>query len=82
MEVMSLEEPPCNDTHHCSSFLPSSTVMSTCLKELSSQFPSLPLQVPIMTHEVWSEGNLGNITQKMPIDIFVKHGVIENIHIG
>lgn len=29
MEIMSLEEPPWIDTHHCSSFLPRSTVKST-----------------------------------------------------
>ena len=35
-----------------------------------------------MTHEVWSEGNMGDITQIMPIYISIKPGVIENIHIG
>lgn len=25
---------------------------------------------------------MGNITQTMPIDIFVKLGIVENIHIG
>jgi len=34
-----------------------------------------------MTHEVWSEWNMGNITQMMPIDISIKPGVIENVHI-
>jgi len=36
MEVMSLEEPPWNDTHHRSSFLPCPVVMSMCLAQLSS----------------------------------------------
>jgi len=56
--------------------------MSTSLKEFSSQFPSLPLLPPIMTHEVWSEGNLGNITQVMPIDISIKPNIFEHVHIG
>ena len=63
-------------------FLPGPTVMCTCLEEFSFQFPSLPLQTLIMTHEVWSEGNMGNITQTMPIDISIQLGVIENVHIG
>ena len=81
MEVMSLEEVPWNDTHHRSSFFPGPTVMYACLEEFSSQFPSLPPQTQIMTHEVWLEGNMGNITQTMPIDISVKPGVVENVYI-
>jgi len=81
MDVMSLEEPPWNDAHHRSSFFPSPMVMFTCLEEFSSQFPSLPLPTLIMTHEVWSKGKLGNITQMMPIDISINPGVVENVHI-
>ena len=51
--------------------------MFNVLEESSSPF--LPLAV---THEVWSEGNLGNITQTMPIDISFKPDVIEDSHIG
>jgi len=29
-----------------------------------------------------SEGNMGNITATMPLDIFVKPGIGENVHIG
>ena len=81
-EIMSLEEAPWNNTHHRSSFLTSPVVMSTFLEKFSSHFPSQPLQIPTMTHEFWSEGNMVNITQMMPIDISVKPGIIENIHIG
>lgn len=38
--------------------------------------------MPILIHEVFSEGNMGNITQTMPIDISIKPGIVENIHIG
>ena len=38
--------------------------------------------MPILTHEVLSEGNLKNITQTIPIDISVKSGIVENIHVG
>jgi len=52
MEIMSLEEAPWNDTHHCSSLLPGLEVMSTYLEEFSPHFPTQPLQMPTMTHEV------------------------------
>lgn len=55
--------------------------MSTNLEEFSSPFHSLPLLPPITTHEVCSEKNLGNITQMMAIDIYIKPGIIEHIHI-
>lgn len=82
MEIMSLKEAPWNDTHHCSSFLPGQGAMSTYLEKLSSHFLTQPLQTPIMTHEAWSEGTMGNIMQTMPIEISIKPSVIENVHIG
>jgi hypothetical protein len=33
-------------------------------------------------HDVFSEGNLSNISPTIPIDIFVKPGIVENVHIG
>ena len=82
MEVMPLEEPAYTDTRHHSSFLPYPAVMSTTYEESSSLFPSLPLPPLIMTLEVWLEGNLGNITQTMSIDISIKIGIVEHVHIG
>ena len=38
--------------------------------------------MPILTHEVLSEGNLSKITQTTPIDISIKPGIVENIHVG
>jgi hypothetical protein len=31
---------------------------------------------------VFSEGNLRNILPTIPLDISVKHGIVENVHIG
>jgi len=39
-------------------------------------------QNTILTHHVLSKGNMGNITETHPIDILVKPGIIENLHIG
>jgi len=41
-----------------------------------------PLKTPVLVHEVLSKGNMGNITPTMPLDISIKPGIVENIHIG
>jgi hypothetical protein len=38
--------------------------------------------VPESTHDVFIEGNLRNISPTIPIDISIKPGMIENVHIG
>ena len=79
---MSLEELPWGDGHHRSSFMPSLGAMTDCLERYATQVPSPPLQTPILMQEVFSEGNLSNITQTVPINISVKPGIVENIHVG
>jgi hypothetical protein len=39
-------------------------------------------QSPILTQDTISEGNLGNITSTVVIDISIKEGVVENINLG
>jgi len=79
-ELLSVDDLPWEDLHHRSSFLPepdhfendfSSIFTTDYVKE-----PQNPLQHPD------SELNLGNVSRKIPIDISVKPGIIENIHIG
>lgn len=82
IETMSLEELPWGNGHHRSSFIPSLGAMIYCLERYASQVPTPPLQTPILMHEVFSKGNLSNITQTIPINISVKSGVVENIHVG
>ena len=82
VETMSLEDLSWSDGHHRSSFMPGLGEMFDCIERFASQVPTPPLQTPILTHEVLSEGNLSNITQTMPIDISVKPRVVENIHVG
>ena len=82
IETMSPEELPWSDHHHRSSFLPPHSEMATCLGKFASCLPHIPLQTPIQLYQVSSEGNMGNITQTLAIDISVKTWVVENIHIG
>jgi len=39
-------------------------------------------QSPILTQDTLSEGNMGNISTTITIDISVKEGVVENINLG
>jgi hypothetical protein len=38
--------------------------------------------VPEPTHDVLYEGNLGNISPTIPLDISIKPRIVENVHIG
>jgi hypothetical protein len=40
------------------------------------------MTVPRSTRDVFAEGNLSNISPTIPIDISVKPGIVENVHIG
>ena len=79
IEAMSLEELPWKNRHHWYSFLPDLTIVE---KNITSLVPPEIVdmsQSPILTHDVLSEGNLGNITLTMFNDISEKPGVVENI---
>ena len=56
--------------------------MVACLERFASCVPSPPLQTPVQLYQVSSEGNMGNITQTQSIDISVKPGIVEHLHIG
>ena len=79
---MSLEEPPWHDSHHRSSFLPAHQDMLTCFERFARCLPFQILQTPIQVYQVSSEGNMANITQTQPIEISMKPGIVEHIHIG
>jgi hypothetical protein len=77
LEVMSLEETPWDDSHHHSFlFLEPKTI------ETHPDTLVLPKIFTNSHHDVLFEGNLGNISSTIPIDISIKLGITENIHIG
>jgi hypothetical protein len=39
-------------------------------------------QSPILTQDTFSEGNMGNISTTITIDISIKESVVENINLG
>ena len=54
VETMSLEDLSWSDGHHRSSFMPGMGAMTNFLERFTYQVPTLPLQTPILTHEVLS----------------------------
>ena len=82
MEVMNISKRPWEDMHHQSSFLSKPDPL-----EFKPEFFYLDddmerYQRPIQAHNVISEGNLTNVSKTIPINISIKHGIIENINIG
>jgi hypothetical protein len=82
MSVMSMEDTPWDDGHHHSIlFLERDTIeryqwISTLSTVVVISF------VPESTHDVLYKGNLSKIVPIIPLDISIKPGVMENVHIG
>ena len=70
MDIMSLEDLPCKYHHHQSSFL--SRTIENNIKSIVLPKVVQMSQSTILTHDVLSEGNFGNITLTMFIDISEK----------
>jgi hypothetical protein len=82
MTVMSMEDTPWDDGHH-HSILFLETKMIESYQRISN--PSTFITIPLVyepIRDVLYEGNLGNISPTIPLDISIKHGIVENIHIG
>jgi hypothetical protein len=80
MSVM--EDTPWDDGHHRSIlFLEQHTIESYQWISTPSTVVVIST-VPESTHDVFSEGNLSNISPTIPLDISIKPGIVENVHIG
>jgi len=82
MSVMSMEDTPWDDGHHRSIlFLEQHTIESYQRISTPSTIVVISI-VPESTHDMFYEGNLSNISPTIPLDISIKPGVVENVHIG
>jgi hypothetical protein len=82
MEVMSMEDTPWDDgNHHSIIFLEPETIESYWQILNLSTFINLPSDFE-STRDVLYEGKLGNISPTIPLDISIKPGIVENVHIG
>jgi hypothetical protein len=81
--IMSImEDTPWDDGHHRSIlFLEQHTLENYQWISTPSTVVVI-LTIPESTHDVFSEGNLSNISPTIPIDISIKPGIVENVHIG
>jgi hypothetical protein len=81
MTIMSMEDTPWDDGHHRSIlFLEPETIESYQRISNLSIVATISF-VPEPTHDVLYEGNLGNISPTIPLDISIKPRVMENVHI-
>jgi hypothetical protein len=82
MEMISTDDLPWDDNHHRSSFL---LPLEEIHQDIHYVFPPNVIdapQSPILTQDTLSEGNMGNVSTTIVIDISIKEGVVENINLG
>jgi hypothetical protein len=78
MEMLSIKEVPWDDNHDRSN-------LDEIKKDIHSIFLNSVFdspQFPILTQDTTSKGNLGNISSTIAIDISIKEGIVENVHLG
>jgi hypothetical protein len=80
MSVM--EDTPWDDGHHQSILFLEQQTLENYQQILTASTIVVISIVPISTHDVFAEGNLSNISPTIPIDISIKPGIVENVHIG
>jgi hypothetical protein len=82
MEMLSIKEVPWDDNHHCSYFLPSLDELEKDIHSIFLDGVVNSLQFLILTQDTIYEGNLGNISSTIVINISIKEGIVENVHLG
>ena len=82
MEIMSTNESVWEDHHHRSSFLPNTSSTDHDFASLFSTDIVHTPQMPVLLQNSESDGNLCNITKTNPIDIAIKPGTLEHVHVG
>jgi hypothetical protein len=82
MGFMSMEDRPWDDgNHHIILFFEPETIESYRRNSNPSTVINFP-PVSKPTRDFFYEGNLGNISRTIPMDISIKPGIVENVHIG
>ena len=77
-----MDEPVWENHHHRSSFLPNSNSIELDFVSFITSDIVENTQSPVLLQDVDSKGNLCNVTQTIPIDILMKIGIVEHVHIG
>ena len=79
---MSGSEPVWEDHHHRSCFRPNATLVGFEFQSLINTDIFTHPQTPVLLQNTESEGNLCSITKTTSIDILVKPGTFEHVHVG
>jgi hypothetical protein len=81
--IMSImEDTPWDDGHHRSILFLEQHTLENYQWILTSLTVVVISTIPGSTYDVFAEENLSNISPTIPIDISVKPGIVENVHIG
>jgi hypothetical protein len=80
MSVMA--DTPWDDGHHRSILFLEQHTLENYQRILTPSIVVVISTIPHSTRDVFVEGNLSNISPTIPIDISVKPGIVENVHIG
>jgi hypothetical protein len=82
ISFMSMEDTPWDDGHHHSILLLEQHNLKSYQQVSTPSIVVVITSVPDSTHDVLYKGNLRNISPTIPLDISIKPGVVENVHIG
>jgi hypothetical protein len=77
-----MEDTPWDNGHHRSILFLEQHTLENYQRILTPSTVVVILTVPATTHDAFAEGNLSNISPMIPIDISIKPGIVENVHIG
>jgi hypothetical protein len=77
-----MEDTPWDDGHHRSILFLEQQTLENYQRISTLSTVVVISTVPQSTCDVFVEGNLSNILPMIPIDISVKPGIVENVHIG
>jgi hypothetical protein len=76
-----MEDTPWNDGHHFSILFLEQHTIESYQRILTLSTVVIISTIPESTHDMFSEGNLSNISPTIPLDISIKPGIVENVHI-
>jgi hypothetical protein len=80
--IMSImEDTPWDDGHHCSILFLEQHTIESYQRILTPSTVVVISTVLESTHDVFSKGNLGNISPTIPLNISIKPRIVKNVHI-
>jgi len=81
MSIVSVEDTPWDTGHHRSILFLEQHTIKGYQQLLTPSTIVIIYTIPESTHDMFYEGNLSNISPTIPLDISIKPGVVENVHI-